>query len=49
MIEMTPTPTMTDEQVEAWFAAAGLNVRVVEHCPSNTCPSCIGESARIAA
>lgn len=40
MIEETPTHTMTDEQVEAWFAAAGLNVTVVEHCPAPGCPRC---------
>ena len=40
MIEMTPTPSMTDEQVEAWFAAAGLNVSVVGHCPLPDCPHC---------
>ncbi|MEA2009675.1 MAG: hypothetical protein U9N78_03120 [Actinomycetota bacterium] len=49
MIEITPTPNMTDEQIEAWFAAAGLNVSVVEHCPSNTCPSCTGTSIPVAA
>ncbi|MEA3501876.1 MAG: hypothetical protein U9R47_03815 [Actinomycetota bacterium] len=49
MIEMTPTHSMTDEQLEAWFAAAGLNVSVVEHCPSKDCPSCAGDSAPIAA
>jgi len=49
MIELTPTPSMTDEQVEAWFAAAGLNVTVVEHCPSKKCSSCTGASTPIAA
>jgi hypothetical protein len=49
MIETTPTPNMTDEQVEAWFAAAGLNVSVVEHCPSQECRSCAGDSVPIAA
>ncbi len=49
MIEMTPTPSMTDEQVEAWFAAAGLNVSVVEHCPSRECPSCATDSVPRAA
>jgi len=49
MIELTPTPSMTDEQVEAWFAAAGLNVNVVEHCPSEECSFCTGDSTPIAA
>ncbi len=49
MIEMAPTPSMTDKQVEAWFAAAGMNVTVVEHCPSSICPFCTGHSAPIAA
>ncbi|MEA2022678.1 MAG: hypothetical protein U9N79_00135 [Actinomycetota bacterium] len=49
MIEMTPTPSMTDQEVEAWFAVAGLNVSVVEHCPVLTCPVCAGDSAPIAA
>jgi len=49
MIELTPTPSMTDEQVEAWFAAAGLNVTVVEHCPSKERSSCTGASTPIAA
>jgi len=49
MIEMTPTHTMTDEQVEAWFAAAGLTVAVIERCPSSECPSCVGASTPIAA
>lgn len=40
MIEMTPTPDMTDEQVEEWFAAAGLNVAVVERCPVLGCCRC---------
>ena len=37
MIDMTPTPSLTDEEVEAWFAAAGLTVSVVEHCPVAGC------------
>ncbi|MEA3511482.1 MAG: hypothetical protein U9R51_08615 [Actinomycetota bacterium] len=49
MIEMTPTPSMTDEQVEAWFAAVGLNVSVVEHCPSKECSSCTASSVPRAA
>jgi len=49
MIEITPTPSMTDEEVEAWFAAAGLSVSVVEHCPSQECQFCTEDSARIAA
>ena len=49
MIEMTPTPSMTDEQIEAWFAAAGLQVTVVEHCSLKECSFCTGDSAPIAA
>ena len=49
MIEMTPTHSMTDEQVEDWFAAAGLNVSVVKHCPSRECPSCTAASVPRAA
>jgi hypothetical protein len=40
MIEMTPTPSMTDEEVEAWFAAAGLNASVVERCSVAGCARC---------
>ena len=42
MIEMTPTSNMTDEQVEAWFAAAGLNGTVVERCSVPGCTHCFG-------
>jgi len=49
MIEIAPTPNMTDEQVEAWFATAGLNVTVVEHCPAMECSLCTGASTPIAA
>jgi hypothetical protein len=40
MIEMTPTPSMTDEEVEAWFAAAGLNASVVKRCSVAGCARC---------
>ena len=40
MIEMNPTPAMTDAEIEAWFGAAGLSVRVVERCPLADCDSC---------
>jgi len=49
MIELTPTPSMTDEQVEAWFAAAGLSANVVERCPSKECSFCTRDAAPIAA
>ncbi len=49
MIEMTPLPNMTDEQVEAWFAAAGLSVSVVEHCPSQECRTCVDHAVPTAA
>ncbi len=49
MIETTPTHSMTDEQVEEWFAAAGLNVSVVGNCPSRECPSCDADSVPKAA
>jgi hypothetical protein len=40
MIEMNPTPAMTNEELEAWFGAAGLTVAVVERCPVANCDSC---------
>lgn len=45
MIEMNPTPTMTDTEIEAWFGAAGLTVSVVERCPVPECESCSGSHA----
>jgi hypothetical protein len=40
MIEMTPATSMTDNELEAWFAAAGLNAEVVARCPDPTCELC---------
>ncbi|HZJ49232.1 MAG TPA: hypothetical protein VFD97_09405 [Acidimicrobiia bacterium] len=40
MIETTPTPIMTDTELENWFADAGLTATVVGTCPYPTCPSC---------
>ena len=40
MIEMNPTPAMTDAELAAWFGAAGLAVTVVDRCPVAACPSC---------
>lgn len=45
MIEMNPTPAMTDTEIEAWFGAAGLSVSVVERCPVEDCNSCTGSHA----
>ena len=45
MIEMNPTPAMTDIEIEAWFGAAGLTVNVVERCPVPECESCSGAHA----
>ena len=45
MIEMNPTPAMTDAEIEAWFDAAGLAVSVVERCPVPACDSCAGSRA----
>ena len=33
MIETTPTPAMTDTELEDWFSEAGLSATVVERCP----------------
>jgi hypothetical protein len=49
MIEMTPTPSTTDEELEAWFAAAGLTVSVVEHCPVAGCGCRTGSLVKRAA
>lgn len=40
MIEMTPTPEMSDSELEAWFGSAGLTVEVVPRCPEPTCEIC---------
>jgi hypothetical protein len=40
MIESTPTPAMTDTELEAWFSEAGIAGTVVERCPTPTCSSC---------
>ena len=31
---------MTDHELEAWFAAAGLTAEVVVRCPDPTCERC---------
>jgi hypothetical protein len=40
MLETTPSITMTDAELEAWFAAAGLTVTVVPSCPDPSCRFC---------
>lgn len=40
MIERTPTPTMTDTELENWFAEAGVTAAVVGRCPDPTCRPC---------
>ena len=45
MIETTPTPTMTDAELEDWFNEAGISATVVARCPAPTCPSCSPSSA----
>jgi len=40
MIESTPTSTMTDAEVEAWFAAGGITATVVTVCPEPACRRC---------
>ena len=40
MIETTPTPAMTNTDVEAWFGEAGIVATVVERCPDPTCAMC---------
>jgi hypothetical protein len=42
MIEMTPTLAMTDTELEAWFAEAGLAATVVHRCPAPQCRVCAG-------
>jgi hypothetical protein len=42
MIEMTPIPTMTDTELEDWFAEAGLAATVVDRCPAPRCSICAG-------
>jgi hypothetical protein len=32
--------TMTNTELEAWFADAGLSVETVSHCPSAGCTMC---------
>lgn len=46
MIETHPTPAMTDTELEAWFAEAGLAATVVDHCSAPTCRLCSGTSGR---
>ena len=45
MIEMNPTPAMSNAEIEAWFGAAGLDVSVVERCPVLACDACSGSHA----
>ena len=40
MIESTPTPAMTDAELETWFSEAGIVGTVVERCPTPTCAWC---------
>ena len=40
MIETTPATHMTDNELGAWFAAAGLNAEVVARCPEAACEHC---------
>lgn len=46
MIETTTTPAMTDTELEAWFAAAGLTATVVQRCPAPACEACIDAPGR---
>lgn len=44
-MQLITTPTMdltrlTDEAIEAMFAAAGLEVEVIDHCDRADCPVC---------
>jgi len=49
MIEIPPITAMTDIELEAWFAAAGLTATVVTRCPDPGCPSCASQVATKAA
>jgi len=49
MIETPPIHTMTDTELEAWFAGAGLTATVVDRCPDPTCHLCRRESLAEAA
>jgi len=40
MIETASIHTMTDTELEAWFAEAGVTATVVDRCPDPTCASC---------
>jgi hypothetical protein len=40
---------MTDTELEAWFAEAGLAVTIVDRCPDATCPECAGRALADAA
>lgn len=46
MIEITPTPAMTDTELEAWFAEAGLTATVVHRCPAPACEACTDGQGR---
>ena len=48
LVSTTHTADLTtwiDTDVEAFFAAEGLAVEVVEHCSDATCPSCFDTEA----
>jgi len=49
MIEITPTPAMTDAELEAWFAEAGLTATVVRRCPAHACEACTDAAGRVLA
>jgi hypothetical protein len=40
MIEINPTSAMTNAEIEAWFAEAGLAAIVVDRCPAPACALC---------
>ena len=45
MIETNTQPAMTDTELEAWFAEAGLTATVVRRCPVPLCRVCAGTEA----
>jgi len=52
LVPSTPTTDLTtlgDDDIEAFFAAAGLNVSVVPHCDDATCGACFGQTPAKAA
>ena len=40
--------SLSDHQVEEWFAAAGVSARVVEGCPQPGCAVCASAAADLA-